>query len=245
MKSPPQEIYIGCSGFYNADWKGTLYPEDAENKDFLKLYSGVYSTVEINSTFYRKPTAKTLQKWNNETPDDFRFFIKVPKTISHSGYSENKREALETFCRHIKDHLERKLAGFLIQFPASFHCTEDNMRWLTETLPDDVVLAVEFRHASWWNDEIFDLFQKHQWIFCGVSFSSRLSENIIVTHPNIGYYRLHGRPVLYKSLYSTEFLDQLSKEIRTTGKDFYVMFNNTWGTAAVDNSLYLKKILKS
>lgn len=243
MKAMKKKYHIGCSGFYNTDWKGSLYPADSQNKDFLKLYSNIYNTVEINSTFYRKPTAKTLQKWKDETPADFKFIIKTPKTISHSGYLESKKEEFEIFCNYINDNLESKLAGFLIQFPASFHCTEDNIKWLTETLSDDFVLAVEFRHSSWWNDDIFELFKKHQWIFCGVSFPSKLSEKVIVTNSKIGYYRLHGKPVLYKSSYSEEFLDNLSEEIKATGKDFYIMFNNTWGTSAVENSLYLKKIL--
>ena len=243
MTKTKNKYHIGCSGFYNADWKGSLYPADSQNKEFLKLYSEVYNTVEINSTFYRKPTAKTLLKWREETPDDFKFIIKIPKTISHSGYSESKKEAFDIFCNYINDHLESKLSVFLIQFPASFHCTEANVKWLTETLSTEFVLAVEFRHASWWNDAIFELFKKRQWIFCGVSFPTKLSEEVIVTNSKTGYYRLHGKPVLYKSLYSKEFLDHLSKEIKATGKDFYIMFNNTWGTSAVENSLYLKPIL--
>ena len=243
MTTTKKKYHIGCSGFYNADWKGSLYPADSQNKDFLKLYSKVYNIVEINSTFYRKPTAKTLQKWKEETPDEFKFIIKIPKTISHSGYLESKKEEFDIFCNYINDNLESKLAGFLIQFPASFHCTEASVKWLTETLSDEFVLAVEFRHASWWNDDIFELFKKHQWIFCGVSFPSKLSEEVIVTNSKMGYYRLHGKPVLYKSLYSNEFLENLSEEIKATGKDFYIMFNNTWGTSAIENSLYLKKIL--
>lgn len=243
MKDMKVKYHIGCSGFYNTDWKGLLYPTDSQNKDFLKLYSKVYNTVEINSTFYRKPTVKTLHKWNDETPDDFKFFIKVPKTISHFGYSESKKEDFENFCNYINDNLKSKLAGFLIQFPASFHYTENNIKWLTETLSDKYLLAVEFRHASWWNDNIFNLFKKHQWIFCGVSFPTKLSEEVIVTHSKIGYYRLHGKPVLYKSFYSDEYLEHLSQEIKATGKDFYIMFNNTWGRSAVENSLYLNKII--
>jgi len=243
MKTTKNKYHIGCSGFYNTDWKGSLYPADSQNKDFLKLYSKVYNTVEINSTFYRKPTAKTLQKWKDETPEDFKFIIKIPKTISHSGYSESKKEEFDIFCNYINDNLKPKLAGFLIQFPASFHCTEDNLKWLTETLSDEFLLAVEFRHVSWWNDDVYELFKKHQWIFCGVSFPAKLSEDVIITNSKIGYYRLHGKPVLYKSLYSEEFLDNLSKEIKATGIDFYIMFNNTWGTSAIENSLYLKKIL--
>lgn len=244
MTAIKKKYHIGCSGFYNTYWKGSLYPANSQNKEFLKHYSHIYNTVEINSTFYRKPTLKTLLKWKEETPDEFSFIIKIPKTISHSGYSENKKEAFDIFCNYINDNLQPKLGGFLIQFPASFHCTENNVKWLTDTLSDRFTLVVEFRHPSWWDNDIFELFEEHQWIFCGVSFPSKLSEEVITTHSKIGYYRLHGKPLLYKSLYSEEFLENLSKNIKATGKDFYIMFNNTWGTAAVENSLYMKQILQ-
>ncbi|MPS72744.1 MAG: DUF72 domain-containing protein [Chryseobacterium sp.] len=244
MKDSKLKYHIGCSGFYNTDWKGSLYPENSQNKDFLKLYSQTFDTVEINSTFYRKPTAKTLQRWNDETPKDFKFFIKIPKTISHSGYSESKKDEFSDFCNYINENIGNKLAGFLIQFPASFHCTDDNMKWLIGTLTDDFLIAVEFRHTSWWNEEVFDLFKKYQWIFCGVSFPGKISEDVIVTNSGIGYYRLHGKPILYKSPYSEEFLDNLVKEIKATNQEFYIYFNNTWGTSAIENSLYLKKILE-
>lgn len=243
MKPSAKKYYIGCSGFYNTDWKGSLYPENSQNKDFLKLYSETFNTVEINSTFYRKPTVKTLQKWNDETPDDFKFFIKIPKTISHSGYSESMKDEFYDFCNYINENIGNKLAGFLIQFPSSFHCTEKNIKWLAETLSDEFLIAVEFRHQSWWNDEIFDLFKKHQWIFCGVSFPGKITEDVIVTNSKIGYYRLHGKPTLYKSPYSEAFLDNLAKEITNNTQGFYIFFNNTWGTSAIENSLYLKKIL--
>lgn len=244
MKSSKQKYHIGCSGFYNTDWKGSLYPEDSQNKDFLKLYSKTYNTVEINSTFYRKPTAKTLQKWNDETPDDFKFFIKIPKAISHFGYSESKKYECSDFCKLIDENMGHKLAGFLIQFPSSFHCTENNINWLNKTLPGKFLVAVEFRHQSWWNDEIFDLFKKYQWIFCGVSFPGKIPEDVIITNSKIGYYRLHGKPTLYKSPYSEEFLNNLAQEISNTNQEFYIYFNNTWGTSAIENSLYLKKILE-
>lgn len=245
MKTSKTKYHIGCSGFYNAAWKGSLYPADSQNKDFLKLYSKIFDIVEINSTFYRKPTAKTLQKWVDETPDDFKFFIKIPKTISHQKPFENKKEEIEEFCSYIKIHLGEKLAGFLFQFPPSFHNTYENLIWLNENLPDDFLIVVEFRHISWWSDDIYKIFKERKWIFSGASFPGNLPEEIIVTNSQIGYYRLHGKPTLYKSPYSEDFLDELAKRIKETKKEFYIMFNNTWGTAAVENSLYLKQILKS
>lgn len=236
-------MHIGCSGFYNTDWKGTLYPPDSQNKDFLKLYSQVFNTVEINSTFYRKPTVKTLQKWNDETPGGFRFFIKIPKSISHFGYAEVKKTELKSFCDYIHQHTQDKLAGFLIQFPASFQCTTDHISWLTETLSDSAPIVVELRHLSWWNDDVFTLFRKKQWIFCGVSFPGKIPEDVIITNPDLGYYRLHGKPTLYKSAYPDNFLKELADKIKASGHEFYIYFNNTWGTAAVENALYIKRLL--
>ncbi|WDF46199.1 DUF72 domain-containing protein [Chryseobacterium sp. KACC 21268] len=243
MKTSKTKYHIGCSGFYNADWKGSLYPVDSQNKDFLKLYSQTFDIVEINSTFYRKPTAKTLQKWVDETPDDFKFIIKIPKTISHQKPFENKKEEIVEFCNYIKTHLGEKLAGFLFQFPPSFHHTSENLNWLNENLPDDFLIVVEFRHISWWNDDVIKIFKDKKWIFSGTSFPSNLPEDIIITNPNIGYYRLHGKPTLYKSPYSEDFLNDLAEKIKKTKMEFYIMFNNTWGTAAIDNSLYLKTLL--
>lgn len=238
-----ENLYIGCSGFYNNDWKGSLYAEDAKSKDYLTLYSHEFNSVEINSTFYREPTAKTLLKWAAETPDDFRFFIKIPKAISHEQRLKDCKQEISEFCYHIKDHLKEKLSGFLYQFPPSFKNTQENIELILNNLDFDFLNVIEFRHESWWRDEIFSLLKDHNIVFSGVSFPGNLPEDVIVSHPEILYYRLHGKPVLYKSEYSEEFLDLLAEKIKNSQQQAFIFFNNTWGTAAIKNSLYLKKIL--
>lgn len=238
-----ENLYIGCSGFYNNDWKGSLYAEDAKSKDYLTLYSHEFNSVEINSTFYRKPTAKTLLKWEEDTPDDFRFFIKIPKAISHEQRLKDCKQEISEFCHHIQDHLKDKLSGFLYQFPPSFKNTPENTELILNNLNFDFLNVIEFRHESWWRDEIFSLLKEHHIVFSGVSFPGNLPEDVIVSHPEILYYRLHGKPVLYKSEYSEEFLDLLAEKIKNSKQQAFVFFNNTWGTAAIKNSLYLKKIL--
>lgn len=238
-----ENLYIGCSGFYNNDWKGSLYAEDAKSKDYLTLYSHEFNSVEINSTFYRKPTAKTLLKWAAETPDDFRFFIKIPKAISHEQRLKDCKQEISEFCYHIKDHLKEKLSGFLYQFPPSFKNTQENTELILNNLDFDFLNVIEFRHESWWRDEIFSLLKDHNIVFSGISFPGNLSEDVIINHPEILYYRLHGKPVLYKSEYSEEFLDLLAEKIKNSQQQAFIFFNNTWGTAAIKNSLYLKNIL--
>lgn len=237
------QVYIGCSGFYNNDWKGSLYPEDAKSKDFLTLYSQQFNSVEINSTFYRKPTAKTLIKWYDETPDNFKFFIKIPKTISHEKRLEACKEEITEFCNHIEANLKEKVAGFLYQFPPSFKNTKENLNLILENIDNRFLNVIEFRHASWWNDEIFKILQDNNITFSGVSFPGNLPEDLIINSNNTLYYRLHGKPVLYKSEYSKEFLNDLAGKIENSQKKSYIFFNNTWGTAATTNGLYLKELL--
>lgn len=239
-----ESLYIGCSGFYNNDWKGSLYPETAQSKDFLTLYSKVFNAVEINSTFYRKPTAKTLLKWADETPEEFKFFIKIPKTLSHEKRLENCKEEISAFCHHIQSHLKDKLAGFLYQFPPSFKNNEENLDLILKNMDFNYLNVIEFRHESWWHDDIFDSLKKKEIVFSGVSFPGNLSEDVIINHPDLLYYRLHGKPVLYKSAYSEEFLNELAEKINRSQKKAFIFFNNTWGTAAIKNAIHLKAILK-
>ncbi|MGI9582835.1 DUF72 domain-containing protein [Chryseobacterium sp. RRHN12] len=239
-----ENLYIGCSGFYNNDWKGSLYPENAQSKDFLSLYSKTFNTVEINSTFYRKPTSKTLSKWYDETPYEFRFFIKIPKSVTHQNRLENSKEEIALFCSHIQSNLKDKLSGFLYQLPPSFKNTAENTERVLNAVDPAFLNVIEFRHHSWWQKEVFDLLKNHNIIFSGVSFPGDLPEDVIINHPDILYYRLHGNPILYKSEYSRDFMDKLAEKIKSSGKTAYIFFNNTWGTAAINNSLYLKNILE-
>jgi uncharacterized protein YecE (DUF72 family) len=198
-----ENLYIGCSGFYNNDWKGSLYPKDAPSKDFLSLYSKTFNSVEINSTFYRKPTSKTLLKWYYETPDDFKFFIKIPKTITHINRLENSKEEIAAFCDHIQSNLKDKLAGFLYQLPPSFKNTAENTERIINNIDHTFLNVIEFRDISWWQKDIFDLLQQHNIVFSGVSFPGNLPEDFIINHPEILYYRLQGKsevlskPLLY------------------------------------------------
>lgn len=237
-------LYIGCSGFYNNDWKGFFYPQNAKSKDFLTLYSQQFNTVEINSTFYRNPTVKTLLKWYDETPDDFMFFIKIPKTVTHINRLKESKEEIYAFCDHIQQNLKEKLAGFLYQFPPSFKNSQENNDLIMNNLDFNFLNVIEFRHESWWKEEVFNALKDKNIVFSGVSFPGNLPEEVIANHPEILYYRLHGKPILYKSEYSKEFLNDLAEKIKNLQKKTFIFFNNTWGSAAIYNSLYLKKILK-
>ena len=241
MKS---RIYIGCSGFSNRDWKGFFFPEELPPKEQLNFYSTQFNTVEINSTFYRRPRPQTLENWYQRTNEDFKFFIKIPKTITH--IKRLKETAAETadFCKHIHHGIQEKLAGFLFQMPTSFHYSEEHLEQLIKTVDSRFLNVVEFRHKSWWTEEIFETLKKKNIVFSGVSFPKDIPDDFIINNSKSVYYRLHGVPVLFKSEYSVEELEKLAKEIKKAKQDVFVFFNNTWGIAALKNALYLKKILE-
>lgn len=237
------KVFIGCSGFTERTWKGFFYPEELPAREYLSFYSNKLNAVEINSTFYRRPTTRTLEKWRNETEDDFRFFIKIPKTITHLKKLVETKEETKAFCSHISSGLQNKLAGFLFQFPPSFHYSEENLDLFLKTVSPEFLNVVEFRHASWWNPEVFEKLRSQRIIFSGVSIPKDISNEVIINSDEFLYYRLHGVPVLFKSEYDLSELRILKEKIESFPGTAFLFFNNTWGQAGITNALELKKIL--
>lgn len=238
-----QKIYIGCSGFSNRDWKGYFYPDDVASKDQLAYYTTIFSTVEINTTFYRIPRITTLENWYNRSREGFGFFVKIPKTITHIKRLLNTKAETTEFCQHISTGLQDKLTGFLFQLPPSYHFSIENLEKVVQTVDPSFLNVVEFRHESWWTAEVMQRLESENIVFCGVSHPTNIHDEFISNHPTHAYYRLHGVPVMFKSEYTETELYNLAREIKKSGRDTYIYFNNTWGTAAIKNALYLKKIL--
>ena len=234
------KIFIGCSGFSERSWKGFFYPEDLPSSEYLSFYSKHLNAIEINSTFYRKPTLKTLEKWFNETEDDFRFFIKIPKTITHlKKLVETEIDTVE-FCNHISFGLKGKLAGFLFQLPPSFQFSEENLEKVLKTVDDHYLNVVEFRHSSWWIPDVFETLKTKNIIFSGVSIPREIPDDLIINNDHSAYYRLHGVPQMFKSEYPEKELIDLAENIKIFKGISFIFFNNTYGTAGIKNALYLK-----
>ena len=238
------DVLIGCSSFSVGYWKGIFYPEDLASRDYLAFYSTKFKTVEINSTFYHKPTAKTLERWRENTTDDFKIFIKMPKAITHVGKLENTLSQTAEFCDHISAGLQHKLAGFLFQLPPSFKNTPENLEKVLKTVDKKYLNVVEFRHESWWNNEIKEILGKNSLIFCGVSIPKNIPDDFIINDEHFAYYRFHGVPEMFKSGYSDEELEKFASEVKKFSGTSYLFFNNTFGVAAIHNALNLKKMLE-
>ena len=238
-----EKIYFGCSGFSERLWKGFFYPEELPAKDYLPYYANRLDAVEINMTFYRKPLAKTLEKWYDSTPPHFRFFIKMPKTITHIKKLVDCSGETSAFCDHIAGGLREKLAGFLYQLPPSFTNTPENTDRLLQTVDSRFSNVVEFRHASWWTEDVQNTLASGQIAMSGVSIPKDIPDVVISNLSSFLYYRLHGVPTMFKSEYSSEFLQELSEHLAALPGEKFVFFNNTFGIAGIKNALELQRLL--
>jgi len=154
-------IRIGCSGWSYGDWVGPFYPSNSKPAEFLKLYSKVFDCVEVDSTFYRVPAPDLVKQWYSSTPDSFVFCPKLPKRITHDLHLEGA----EAYLNHFSDRLSllgEKLGPFVIQLPPSFKREKDSVTLsrFVENIDDRQKFAIEFRHKSWFSDDVEKLLER-------------------------------------------------------------------------------------
>ncbi|MDV6167839.1 DUF72 domain-containing protein [Flavobacterium sp. DG1-102-2] len=236
------KIHIGLSAFNNSYWKGIFYPEDLPASKRFDYYCQHFSTYEINATFYKFPTDKSMKAWYDKSPDGFLFSVKTPKTITHLKKFIDAQSEINEFYKICSDNLREKLGFVLFQLPPSFNYTPERLTLIIESLDMNFKNVVEFRNESWWIPEVFEAFTIQGIIFCSVSYP-KLSSDIVNTTHSV-YVRLHGVPKLFYSAYSDEELEVMFKAITedTSIKDAYIYFNNTAGKEGIINALRLKEL---
>lgn len=236
------KFHIGCSGFYYKEWKNIFYPEKLPQTKWFEFYCKHFDTLEINSSFYKFPSEKSLVKWYQTSPADFKFTLKAPRLITHYKKFDDCASLLNDFYNLSRNGLQDKLGCILFQLPPQFIYSPEKLDLIIQSVDPSFKNVFEFRNVSWWNEDVFKQFKKHNLIFCGVSFP-KLPNEVIITSDEL-YYRFHGVPVLYKSLYDHEFLKNIHLQIKTAApKAAWIYFNNTWGTAAIENARFLKSVV--
>lgn len=154
-------IRAGTSGFSYDEWKGSFYPEDLAKGDMLEYYAGRFGTVEINNTYYRMPNEGVLAVWAASVPDDFRFVLKANRRISHfKKLKDSAVEDMEYFWSQART-LDEKMGPVLVQLPGNFHRNVERLAGFLDALPDGVRAAFEFRHESWWDDDVYAALRDH------------------------------------------------------------------------------------
>lgn len=232
------QVNIGCSSFYNSFWKTIFYPQNLPSKKWFDFYCQHFDTYEFNGSFYKFPTVRIFQNWYNKTPESFMFSVKVPKEITHIKKLIDCESLLNDFYNICKDGMKDKLGAILFQFPPSYDFSKDKLGAIIGILNYDFKNVVEFRHESWWNDEVWKVFKENNITFCSVSHPN-LPQTIFKDFP-ILYMRFHGIPRLFHSSYSTEELKHVNRQIYS--KRGFVYFNNTASEAGILNALELKRM---
>jgi len=181
------KFWIGTSGFQYAEWKGNFYPEDLPAAKMLPFYAERLATTEINYTFHRIPAAKTIDNWKQLTPEKFRSSLKAPQIITRFA---KLRDCADTprYSYDVVSALEAKLGPVLFQLPPNFKKDTFVLGDFVNGLPGGIRAAFEFRHESWFDEEVFDLLKATKTALC-IADSEKLTAPKVST-ANWGYLRL-------------------------------------------------------
>lgn len=159
-------LYVGTSGYSYKEWKGPFYPDKLPPAEMLGYYATRLPTVEVNNTFYRVPKKGVIENWAQAVPDDFRFIVKASQRITHFKRLRNASEEVAFFLGQM-DALGEKLGAVLFQLPPNFKRDPEVLEAFLELLPDGTRAAFEFRHDSWFEDDlVFKLLGVHNCALC-------------------------------------------------------------------------------
>ena len=236
---------IGCSGFYYKHWKGSFYPEKLAQKNWFGYYAEHFSTLELNGTFYRFPRPAFLQRWYDLAPAEFRFSVKAPQAITHYRQFHNVTDMLDSFYRTIGEGLKEKLGPVLFQLPPRTHYEPERLERILNQLDPSFQNVLEFRHESWWREEVYVALARKGVTFCGMSHPD-LPDTIPPGAP-ILYYRFHGVLELYRSSYANEALNNFVHQVKQQDQlqEAWCFFNNDSAVAAIPNAKSLIQLVRS
>jgi len=238
-------ILIGTSGWTYPSWRGTFYPEDLPSRRYLEFYAQEFPTTEVNYSFYHLPKPETYAKWAAQVPKGFVFSVKASRLITHTKRLKDVEEPWETFVGNARS-LGAHLGPILLQFPPSFRCNLGRLAtFLKMAGSSRVRLVFEFRHASWFVEEVYRLLSRHEAALC-IADSPGYPRRDVLT-AEFTYLRFHGRTQLFASRYSTAELAEEARKIRRYlrgGIDVYAYFNNDAQGYAVENARMLRRLLE-
>jgi uncharacterized protein YecE (DUF72 family) len=204
-------VLVGTSGYSYKEWKGPFYPKEVPAKDFLRYYAERFPTVEINNTFYRMPTAKLTQGWAGEVPEGFAFAVKAPQRITHIAKLKDAGKTVAAFVAAVRE-MGTRLGPLLFQLPPFLRKDAARLAEFLAEAPAGVRMAFEFRHASWFDDEVWATLRAHGAALC-VAEGETLESPLVAT-ADWGYVRLRrdAYPDDVLSAWATKILAQPWKE---------------------------------
>jgi uncharacterized protein YecE (DUF72 family) len=242
--------FIGTSGWSYEHWQDSFYPRDLPKKDRFAYYTEHMPTVELNATFYHLFPEKTFQGWADKAPKGFIYAVKMWRRITHYKRLKQVDDDMLTFLTRamlLDDHL----GPVLIQLPPGLHRDDDLLKRFLSSLSEiqkslhkKLRAAIEFRHASWFDEEVYRILENANAGLCLADMPKVQNPRRVTS--DFSYVRFHGRPHLYQSLYSEEELAEwggwLGEQL-DAGRDAFVYFNNDFNAHAVLNARQLRDML--
>jgi uncharacterized protein YecE (DUF72 family) len=236
-------VHIGCSGWVYKHWRGIFYPEGLPQKRWFERYAQEFDTVEINASFYRLPLASTFEGWRENAPQGFRYAVKVNRFITHMKKLIDCEEATDQFTA-LARLLRENLGPLLYQLPPSLHNNPDRLETFLKRLPADLEHVVEFRHSSWYKEDILTLLDRY-----GIGFVAHDLRGLVSPRWASGrtaYVRFHGTAGKYHGRYSDdalfEWTDWIMAQARE-GRSVWCYFNNDIHGHALDDARTLKNMV--
>lgn len=245
MKVQPS-FYSGTSNLVTA-LKQSEYPVAYKGASRLTYYASLFSSVEVNATFYKLPKVATVEKWGNSVPADFRFTFKVPKGVTHAKDLQFRFEELELFAETVAGVGDKK-GCLLVQLPPKVtRGKEEELAGLLECLNENArgwKIAVEFRHPSWYTRAVYRLLQGYGTGMVAHDKPQAATPEVEIAESFV-YLRFHGPEGTYRGSYEDALLDGHAQRIAhwvKEGKEVYAYFNNTMGDALGNLQTLNKKV---
>ena len=182
------KLWVGTSGYAYDAWRGSFYPERLAKKERLRFYASRLPVVEINNTFYQPPRENVLQSWAEQVPAEFRFVLKAPRKITHQQRLKDAASEVEELFR-VAAVLGSHTGAVLFQLPPYLRKNLPTLQNFLSILPADRAVAFEFRHSSWFDDEVFNCLREHNCALCTADMDETECSNLIST-ATWGYVRL-------------------------------------------------------
>ena len=214
-------LFVGTSGYSYREWKGSFYPEKLPNKQMLSYYAERFNSVEINGSFYRLPSASTLQPWAKEVPNDFQFTFKAPQSITHFKRLKVAGEPTKEFIQ-ATGVLKARLGPLLFGLPKNFKKDLPRLQEFLKQLSRGLRVAFEFRHPTWFDEEVFDCLRANRCALCvnDDKEESPWTEKLVRT-TDWGYLRLRRKAYTGKA-----FANWIKKLKAQKWNEAYVFFKH-------------------
>lgn len=234
------QLWCGCSGWQYPEWEKKFYPKKLPASHWFEFYAAHFNSVEINYSHYHNITEKNLKKWYEQAPKNFKYSLKVHRLITHYKKMTNTKNLLDIFYKKT-DLLQEKLGCILFQFPSNFTYHQQHLENIIKQLNPTKKNVLEFRHKSWWREDVLQTLQANHIIFCSVD--SPDLPRLLMPSQKICYLRFHGRSAWYFGNYSKRTLHNwLMESKKQKIQEIWAYFNNTALAYAPKNALELQQL---